>query len=103
MTILVVVSDSSGRSGSNVHHGSAQPAQEGKGIVNYTVRLKAIPIHMGNGIYCLSIMSQFGYLELIKVRLRILTESYLCFVHLDLRDKRLMSWVPYVYHLANYG
>ena len=81
-------------SGPYDHHGSAQPAQNGKEIVNYTVRIKGIPSRMGNGMNCLNITSQFDYLELIIVLPRILTENYLYFVHLGLTNKRLMPLVP---------
>lgn len=94
MAILVVTNNSSWLPGPYDHRGSSQPAQEGKEIVNYTVRIKGIPIYMGNEIYCLSITSQFGYLELITVLPRILTENYIYYEHLELRDKRLMSLVP---------
>lgn len=40
------------------HQGPAQPAEEGKEIINYTVEIKEIPTCIGNEILCLNITSQ---------------------------------------------
>lgn len=58
MGVPVLDNDSSGLPGLYDHQGPAQPAEEGKEIINYTVEIKEIPTCMGNEILCLNVTSQ---------------------------------------------
>lgn len=58
MDIPVVVNDFSWLPGPCDHRGPAKPEEEGKEIINYTVRVQAIPMCMGNGTHCLNITFQ---------------------------------------------
>lgn len=58
MDIPIVVYDFSWLPGTYDHRGPAKPEEEGKEIINYTVRVQAVPTCMGNGTHCLNITFQ---------------------------------------------